>query len=95
MPTAPPESPAAFEAAMDALEQLVARMEAGDLPLEESLQEYQRGMELVRSCQEALDEAQRRIDNVMESSAPPSPGPIDQNDSTKVPDISESDDTPF
>jgi len=95
MPTAPPESPAAFEAAMDALEQLVARMEAGDLPLEESLREYQRGMELVRSCQEALDEAQRRIDSVMESSAPPSPGPMDHNDSTKVPDIPESDDTPF
>jgi len=80
---------------MVALEQLVARMEAGDLPLEESLREYQRGIELVRSCQEALDEAQRRIDTVMESSAASSPAPRDRNDSTKVPDIPESDDTPF
>ncbi|MCA1789274.1 MAG: exodeoxyribonuclease VII small subunit, partial [Thioalkalivibrio sp.] len=54
MPITPPESPAGFEAAMDALEQLVARMEAGDLPLEESLREYQRGMDLVRTCQDAL-----------------------------------------
>lgn len=95
MPTPPPESPAAFEAAMDALEQLVSRMEAGELPLEESLQEYQRGMELVRSCQEALDEAQRRIDSVIEAAAPPSSAASDRNDTTKVPDISESDDTPF
>lgn len=80
---------------MDALEQLVARMEAGDLPLEESLREYQRGMELVRSCQEALDEAQRRIDSVMASSAPSETGTVDLNDSTKVPDIPDPDDTPF
>ena len=95
MATAPPESPAAFEAAMDALEKLVARMEAGDLPLEESLREYQRGMELVRSCQEALDEAQRRIDSVMTSSAPSPSTESDPKDTTKVPDIPESDDTPF
>ena len=80
---------------MDALEQLVARMEAGDLPLEESLREYQRGMDLVRSCQEALDEAQRRIDSVMESSAPPSSGPSGTHDPTRAPDIADTDDTPF
>ncbi len=80
---------------MDALEQLVARMEAGDLPLEESLQEYQRGMELVRTCQEALDEAQRRIENVIEGTEPPPSGSSDRNDSTKVPDIADPDDIPF
>ena len=80
---------------MDALEQLVARMEAGDLPLEESLREYQRGMELVRSCQAALDEAQRRIDSVMALSAPSETGTVDYNDSTKVPDIPDPNDTPF
>ena len=95
MPTTPPESPAGFEAAMDALEQLVARMEAGDLPLEESLQEYQRGMELVRTCQDALDQAQRRIESVIEGTEPPSSAPSDPNDSTKVPDIADPDDIPF
>jgi len=80
---------------MDALEQLVARMEAGDLPLEESLQEYQRGMELVRTCQDALDEAQRRIENVIEGTEPPPSGSSDRNDSTKVPEIADPDDIPF
>ncbi|MBS0003404.1 MAG: exodeoxyribonuclease VII small subunit [Thioalkalivibrio sp.] len=94
MPKDPPKSPAAFEAAMEALEQLVARMEAGDLPLEESLREYQRGMELVRSCQEALDEAQRRIDSLIESPADSSAGG-DPNDSTKVPENPDPDDVPF
>lgn len=56
---------------MDTLEDLVARMEAGDLPLEESLQEYQRGVELIRACQSALDEAQQRIERLVEASAPP------------------------
>ncbi|MFO8004919.1 exodeoxyribonuclease VII small subunit [Thioalkalivibrio sp.] len=95
MPITPPESPAGFEAAMDALEQLVARMEAGDLPLEESLQEYQRGMELVRTCQDALDQAQRRIESVIEGAEPPPSAPSDPNDSTKVPDIADPDDIPF
>jgi exodeoxyribonuclease VII small subunit len=95
MPTSPPESPAGFEAAMAALEQLVARMEAGDLPLEESLREYQRGMELIRACQDALDEAQRRIDSVIEDSGTPPSGSSDRNDSTNVPDIADPDNVPF
>lgn len=95
MPTAPPETPAAFEAAMDALEALVTRMESGDLPLEESLREYQRGMELVRSCQESLDEAQRRIEHVMEASSPSATGTVDPNGATKVPDNRDLDDIPF
>ncbi len=79
---------------MESLEQLVARMEAGDLPLEESLREYQRGMDLVRSCQEALDEAQRRIDSVMDSPGSPTAS-SDPNDSTKVPENPDPDDIPF
>lgn len=81
---------------MDALEQLVTRMETGDLPLEESLREYQRGMQLVRSCEQALDEAQRRIESVIEEPASPSTSSaLDPNDSTKVPDLRDPDDIPF
>ncbi len=78
---------------MDTLEDLVARMEAGDLPLEESLQEYQRGMELIRACQSALDEAQQRIERLVEASAPlaaPPEGPDGPN-RTETAD----DDVPF
>lgn len=81
---------------MDALEQLVTRMEAGDLALEESLREYQRGMELVRSCEQALDEAQRRIESAIEEPAASShPNTSDHNDFTKVQGIADADDVPF
>lgn len=52
-------SPASFEEAMEELEQLVVRMEAGELPLEASVAAYKRGAELVRFCSAQLD----RVDN--------------------------------
>jgi exodeoxyribonuclease VII small subunit len=80
---------------MEALEALVARMEAGDLPLEASLREYQLGMELIRACQSALDEAQRKIESLADGSSPDASTGSDPNDTTKVPDIPDSDDVPF
>lgn len=50
-----------FEQALAELETLVARMEDGKLPLEESLAAYQRGAELVRFCESRLADAQARI----------------------------------
>ena len=50
-----------FEKALEELEALVARMEDGKLPLEESLAAYQRGSELIRFCEGRLTEAQARI----------------------------------
>jgi exodeoxyribonuclease VII small subunit len=50
-----------FERALEELEALVARMEDGKLPLEESLAAYQRGAELVRYCESRLTDAQARI----------------------------------
>lgn len=60
--SAPPagETPT-FEQALAELESLVARMEDGKLPLEESLAAYQRGAELVRFCEARLADAQARI----------------------------------
>ena len=51
--------PASFEEAMAELEQLVEQMEAGELPLEESVAAYKRGSELVKFCAAQLD----KIDN--------------------------------
>jgi len=96
MPTQSPETPAGFEAAMDALEALVARMETGDLPLEESLREYQRGMDLIRACQASLDEAQRRIESMADTGrVDAASAESDPDDTTKVPDFPDSDDVPF
>ena len=50
-----------FEKALEELEALVARMEDGKLPLEESLAAYQRGAELVKLCETKLADAQARI----------------------------------
>jgi exodeoxyribonuclease VII small subunit len=63
MPSKSPPStqPSSFEAAMAELEQLVARMEAGDLPLEASVAAYQRGSELVKYCSLQLDKIDSQV----------------------------------
>lgn len=54
--------PLDFEAAMRDLEELVERLEHGDLPLEESLAAFERGVMLTRSCQAALKEAEQKVE---------------------------------
>jgi exodeoxyribonuclease VII small subunit len=54
--------PPDFEAAMRDLEQIVERLEHGDLPLEESLAAFERGVMLTRSCQTALKEAEQKVE---------------------------------
>jgi exodeoxyribonuclease VII small subunit len=58
---APQADPATFEKALEELEAIVARMEDGKLPLEESLAAYQRGAELLKFCEAKLTAAQARI----------------------------------
>jgi exodeoxyribonuclease VII small subunit len=58
-----------FEAAMDELEKLVARMEEGDLPLEETLRQFQRGIELTRQCQKSLADAEQKVEILVEKAA--------------------------
>ncbi len=54
-----------FEDALEKLEGIVRKMESGDLPLEESLKSFEEGMKLIRFCTIRLDEAQRRILQIM------------------------------
>lgn len=53
--------PVDFEAAMEELEAIVEKLEHGDLPLEESLRQFERGVELTRSCQAALKQAEQKV----------------------------------
>ncbi|WDZ95351.1 exodeoxyribonuclease VII small subunit [Herbaspirillum sp. WKF16] len=53
--------PASFEQAMQELEQLVAQMEAGELPLEASVAAYKRGSELVKFCAAQLDKVDSQV----------------------------------
>lgn len=50
-----------FEAALTELETIIATMERGDLPLEQALDSYQRGVALLRHCQTTLNAADARI----------------------------------
>ncbi len=50
-----------FEESLHALEALVERMESDELTLEESLQEFERGMALTKQCEKLLDEAEQRV----------------------------------
>ncbi len=54
-----------FEEALRELEEIVNRLEGGDLPLEEALQLFEEGVRLSRSCHTKLDEAQRRVEIVL------------------------------
>lgn len=61
MPKAPKSQPQSFETALAELERIVDGMEAGELPLEQSLAAYKRGAELLKFCQSALAEAQQQV----------------------------------
>ena len=50
-----------FEEALSELESLVEALETGDQTLEESLKSFERGVELTRTCQKALDEAEQKV----------------------------------
>ncbi len=51
-----------FEKSMQELEALVKQLETGELTLEESLKHYEKGMKLTRICQEALTQAEQKIE---------------------------------
>jgi exodeoxyribonuclease VII small subunit len=55
------EKPASFEAALEELERIVQAMESGKAPLEESIASYERGVALLKLCQERLAGAEQKI----------------------------------
>jgi exodeoxyribonuclease VII small subunit len=57
-----------FEQALGELEQLVERLERGDLPLDEALKTFERGVVLTRHCQSSLKAAQQKVEILMKRS---------------------------
>lgn len=55
-----------FEQSLKELEEIVERMERGDASLEESLQQFERGIALTRACQQALKAAEQKVDILIE-----------------------------
>jgi exodeoxyribonuclease VII small subunit len=65
------DAPPDFELAMRDLEELVERLEQGDLPLEESLAAFERGVALTRACQTALKEAEQKVEILLKKAGEP------------------------
>jgi len=59
--TPPAAPPLDFERALRDLETLVSRMEQGEFSLEESIEQFERGVALVRACQQALAAAEQKV----------------------------------
>ena len=63
--TAPDISAQSFEDALRALEDVVRRLESGEVPLDDSITLYERGEALRKHCQARLDAAQARIERIV------------------------------
>ena len=61
MPNKSDPNPPNLETAMQRISEIVTSMESGDLPLEKLIESYEEGVSLVKSCQETLDAAEKRI----------------------------------
>jgi exodeoxyribonuclease VII small subunit len=70
-PKTPKQESPDFETAMRDLEDLVERLEHGDLPLEESLAAFERGVMLTRACQSALKEAEQKVEILLKKAGEP------------------------
>ena len=60
------KSPLNFEKAMTQLEELVDDMEQGDLPLEDALKHFEKGISLASDCQQALSKAEQKVTQLIE-----------------------------
>lgn len=61
----PPAKPVDLEKSLAELETIVEQLESGELPLEKSLKEFERGVRLSRECQGALKDAEQRVQVLM------------------------------
>lgn len=69
-----------FEGALQELESLVERMEAGALTLEESMQAFERGIHLTRECQTMLSKAEQKVNRLVEQQGEAALKPLDLED---------------
>jgi exodeoxyribonuclease VII small subunit len=70
----------AFEKSLKELEALVTKMEQGNLSLEESLQHFERGIQLTRTCQQALKAAEQKVEILLNKSGQDDTAPFSSDD---------------
>jgi exodeoxyribonuclease VII small subunit len=83
--------PPDFEASLNELEKLVERLEQGDLPLEEALKTFERGVELTRHCQTSLKAAQQKVEILLKRSGQTEVEPFEVPED-ESPDAADEDD---
>jgi exodeoxyribonuclease VII small subunit len=69
--------PVDFEKALVELESLVERLERGDVPLDEALRTFERGVALTRHCQACLQAAQQKVEILLKRSGEPAVQPFE------------------
>ena len=76
--------PIDFEQALAELEGLVERLERGDVPLDEALRTFERGVALTRHCQACLQTAQQKVEILLKRSGQPEVQPFVEPDDANV-----------
>jgi len=71
---------ASFEAALTELEQIVTRLESGDLPLDDALGEFEKGIQLARQGQQQLQQAEQRVQILLNDSVNSELSPFEADD---------------
>ena len=71
-----PQSTANFEQHLDELEKVVKQLESGDLPLEASLELFERGVALSESCRKQLEAAETRVEVLLKKGGEVTPEPF-------------------
>ncbi len=69
-----------LETTLAELEALVERLEGGDLPLEQALGEFERGMKLTRECQAVLKDAEQKVEILLKNDPDAEPAPFEPDD---------------
>lgn len=69
-----------FEKALEELESLVEQLESGELTLDQSLEQFKRGVELTRHCQGVLEQAQQVVEQLIEPEDESSAVPFERED---------------
>lgn len=62
-----------FEQAIGQLKGIVDRIEQGQIPLQDSLEQYEKGMALIKHCRDILQKAEKRIERISQEESPESP----------------------
>lgn len=74
----PTEQPQSFESCLEALERVVDELESGELPLERSLDLFEQGMRLSEACRKQLEEAESRIEVLVNKGGKVSAEPFEE-----------------